>query len=92
MRDHGWRIMVICSKTAKAEQVCVLLGKFFKILTDLKLGHCVRKIVLFTVDDILRDIGVEILKGLHSDSVQHLAHIIFRMWKICECHSCKITR
>jgi hypothetical protein len=78
--------MVICAKTAQAEQRSVLLSKFLEILTDLMFGHCVLEVVFFTVDDVLRHIGVEILKGPYSDSVQHLAHIIFRMWKISECH------
>ena len=92
MRDHGRRIMVICSKTAKAEQRNILFRQFLEILSDLMFGHCIRQVVLFTVDDVLRNIGVEILQGPYSDSVQHLAHIIFRMWKICECHSREITR
>ena len=51
------------------------------------LGHCIREVIFFTVNDILRDIGVEILQGFHSDPVQHLADIIFRMREISECHS-----
>ena len=87
MRDHGRRIMVICSQTAKAEKIGIEFRQFLEILSDLMLGHCIREVVFFTVDDVLRNIGVEILQGSYSDSAQHLAHIIFRMWEICECHS-----
>jgi hypothetical protein len=46
------------------------------------LGKGIRKVVFLTIDDIPRHIGVEFLKGPYSDSVQHLAYVIFRMWKI----------
>jgi hypothetical protein len=87
MRNDSRSVMVIRAKSAKTEQRSVLLGKFLEILTDLVLGHGVLEVVFFTVDDILRHIGVEILEGPYSDSVKHLTHVIFRMWKISECHS-----
>ena len=78
--------MVICSQSAETKQVCVLLGQFLEILADLMLGHCIRQVILLSVDDILRDVGVEILEGPYSDSVQHLADILFRMREIRESH------
>jgi hypothetical protein len=82
VRDDGRRIVVVRSQSAEAEKTSVLLGQFLEILAHLKLGHRIRKVKLLTVDDILRHIGVEILQGSYSDSVQHLANIIFRMRKI----------
>jgi hypothetical protein len=87
MRNHCRAVMVISAQTAEAEKRDILLCQLLKILTNLMLGHCIREVVFFTVNDILRDIGVEILQGFHSDPVQHLADIIFRMREICECHS-----
>ena len=87
MRDDGWRIMVISSKTAQAEQIGIEFSQSFEILTYLMLRHGIRQVVFIAVDDVLRNIGVEILEGSYSDSVQHLAYVIFRMWKICKSHS-----
>jgi hypothetical protein len=82
MRYHRRRIMVICTKTAKAEKIRILLCQRLEILTHLMLGKGIWEIVLLTIDDIFRHIGVEFLKGPYSDSVQHPAYVIFRMWKI----------
>ena len=79
--------MVVGSETAEAEKICVLLREFLEILAHLMLGHSVREVIFFTVDDVLWNIGVEFLKGPYSDSVQHLADVIFRMRKISECHN-----
>ena len=78
--------MVVGTKAAEAEKAEVLIGQSFEILTYLQLGHSIRKVIFITVYDVLRHIGVEILEGSYSDSVQHPAYVIFRMWKISECH------
>jgi hypothetical protein len=74
--------VVICAKAAQTHHLVVLRSKVIKILTHLKLGQGVREVVLPAVDDILRDIGVEVVKRLHSDTLKHLSHVIFRMREI----------
>ncbi len=91
--------MVVGTLANEHLQFLVLLVKRLEEVPNLLLGHCLRQVIFTLEDDILRDIGIEVVQRLHPYAIQHRADIIFRVREIRErghttsrCVPCKPPR
>ena len=76
--------MVVGTLTDEHLQFLVLLVQRLEEVPDLLLGHCLRQVIFTLEDDILRDIGIEVVQRLHPYAAEHRADIIFSVRKIRE--------
>ena len=79
--------MVVCACAAEHCQLAVLAVEFAEQSADFLFRHGVGKVIFIFVDNIFRNVGIEVVKRVDTDALEHFLNVAVGMWKICKAHN-----
>ena len=76
--------MVVDTSAPETCQRLVLPAQFLKQLAYLHLAHLLRQLIVATEANLIRDLGIEVVKALHPDFLHHSLKVLVCVGEIFE--------